>query len=63
MTERPPASEIAATLREIREGKRLTYRKFIKARPDHWLRQYEREIFMLDFAIEGYDNLAKREGA
>lgn len=58
---RPPAREIALTLRRIADGKQLTLDKYGKDRPETWLDQYRHEIDVLGWAAIGYDKLAEKE--
>jgi len=64
---RPPAHIIAENLREIRQDKILTMEINGHKFPEDRRERLNRHISTLDFAIEGYDNLARvqaeRQGA
>jgi hypothetical protein len=59
MTERPPAHLIAEDLKQIRQDKILTVDANGSKRTQDWRDRYQRHIATLDFAIEGYENLAR----
>ena len=61
MTDRPPARELADTLRQIQAGKKLERDRHRKDRPQDWIDRYDREINALAWAAIGYDKLAERE--
>ena len=59
--QRPPAAQIAARLRHIKNGKALTLNQFRNNRPETWIAEMNTDISVLEWAAIGYDKLAQKE--
>jgi hypothetical protein len=58
---RPPATQLAITLRRIANEKAAHLAKYRKDRPSHWIEMYEHDVMTLQWAAVGYEKLAERE--
>jgi hypothetical protein len=49
---RPPASELALTLRRIAREKADHMDRWRKHRPSHWIEMYEHDVLVLQWALK-----------